>query len=308
MFAFGAPRNKEIYRQCVKRIIEEAHQINAFCVDREEDSMASNPGNEIMETQLQREGDIAILTINNLSRRNAFSVPVKADMWKHLNELMADKSCKAIVLTGAGGTFCSGGDVKGMKDKKDVKPDYLSRRLQRSESSSAVMELLISGPKPVVTAVEGAAFGIGLGLAVASECTVASSTARFCAAQLKRGLCPDGLMYYSLTARCGPGRARELLLSAREFSAVEAEKYGVVHEVTEPGNALEAAKQAALRFAALPPLAFALAKAAMTHSYHTIEATYRAEQDFHPISQLSRDHKESVAAFLEKRKPLFTGE
>ena len=103
-------------------------------------------------------------------------------------------------------------------------------------------------------------------------------------------------------------RARELLLSGRNFTAQEAERWGIVHEVVEPGRALAAGIEACRRFAAVPPLAFALTKAAMTHSYHSLEACFRAEQDYQPIVGLSRDHKESVAAFLEKRKPVFTGE
>jgi enoyl-CoA hydratase/carnithine racemase len=180
--------------------------------------------------------------------------------------------------------------------------------MARLGGSSEIVPMLVAGPKPVVTAVEGPAFGVGMGYAVASDYTVAASNARFCAAQIRRGLCPDGLMYYTVTARVGPGRARELLLSGRECSAQEALRYGLVHELVEPGKALEAAIAAAERFAAVPPLAFALTKSAMTHSYHTLEACFRAEQDYQPIVGLSKDHKESVAAFLEKRKPVYTGE
>lgn len=270
--------------------------------------MSTNPKQEVMETQLQREDDIVILTINNPSRRNALSIPVREDMMRHVRSLLGDRSCRAIVITGTGGVFCSGGDVKYMKTTGEARRDYMWRRLQRSGGSSDLMLMLLSGPKPVVTAVEGPAFGVGLGLAVACDYTVAANNARFAAAQVMRGLCPDGLMYYTMTARCGPGRARELLLSGRQFNALEAEKYGVAHELTEPGKALAAAMKAAARFAAVPPLAFALAKSAMTHSYHTVEATFRAEQDYQPVVGLSKDHQESVAAFLEKRKPVYTGE
>jgi len=270
--------------------------------------MSANPKEEVMEMQLRREGGIAILTINNVARRNAWSEPVKADCLRHLKSLLSDKSCRAIVLTGAGGVFCSGGDVKNMKKRGEAGQDFMARRMGRSGGSTEIVPMLISGPKPVVTAVEGPAFGVGLGYAVSSDYTVAASNARFAVAQVRRGLCPDGLMYYTLTARCGPGRARELMLSGREFNAQEAEKFGVVHELTAPGKALEAAMVAAERFAAVPPLAFALTKAAMTNSYHTLEACFRAEQDYQPIVGLSKDHKESVAAFLEKRKPVYTGE
>ena len=270
--------------------------------------MSADPKQEVMEMQLRREGGIAILTINNVARRNAWSEPVKADCLRHLRSLLGDKTCRAIVLTGAGGVFCSGGDVKSMKTKGEEKRDYLWRRASRSGGSSEIVPMLMAGPKPVVTAVEGPAFGVGFGYAVSCDYTVAASNARFAAAQIRRGLCPDGLMYYTVTARCGPGRARELLLSGREINAQEAEKYGFVHEITEPGKALAAALVAAERFAAVPPLAFALTKAAMTYSYHTLEACFRAEQDYQPVVGLSRDHKESVAAFLEKRKAVYTGE
>lgn len=268
----------------------------------------SDNNEPVMEMQLRSEGGIAILTINNVSRRNAMSDPVKDDFLRHLKSLVSDKACKAIVVTGAGGVFCSGGDVKNQKKKADAGVDFMSRRLSRLGGSSEIIPMLVSGPKPVVMAVEGPAFGVGMGYAVSGDYTVAAKNARFAAAQIRRGLCPDGLMYYTVTARCGPGRARELLLSGREINGEEALRYGLVHELTEPGKALEGALVAAERFAAVPPLAFALTKAAMTHSYHTLEACFRAEQDYQPVVGLSKDHKESVAAFLEKRKPVFTGE
>ena len=260
----------------------------------------------IMRMDLTREGSIAVMTINNLSRRNAWSEPVKQDTMRHLDSLLGDKSCRAIVITGAGGTFCSGGDVKNMKARSEGPVNYMTRR--RDKPSLHIISTLVSCPKPVVTAVEGAALGFGMGLAIGSDYTVAASNARFAALNVRRGLAPDGYMYYTVTARCGPGRARELLLSCREFNGHEAERYGIAHEVTEPGKALEAAMRAAERFAALPPMAFALTKSAMTNCYHTLESAFRAEQDYQPVLHLSKDHKESVAAFLEKRQPVFVGE
>ena len=270
--------------------------------------MSENAGiaQDINETQLRREGSIAILTIHNLGRRNALSPNVRLGLNGNLTELMADKSCRAIVITGAGGTFCAGADVAGMK-KREGTVDFLGRRASVYEGTSKTVRILV-GPKPVVMAVEGAAFGAGFSLAIGGDYTVAADNARMCGAQILRGLCPDGGLYYLLAARCGPGRARELLLSGRVINGIEAEKYGVVHEVVAPGKTLEAAMLAAERFAAVPPLAFALTKSAMINSYHTLEACFRAEQDYQPVVGLSKDHKESVAAFLEKRKPNFIGE
>ena len=263
---------------------------------------------DIMEVQLRWEGAIAVLTINNPSRRNALSDSVNSDLLRHMSDLTADRKCRAIVLTGAGNLFCAGGDVKAMMARAAPDIGVIPRRLRFASVYHPILRLMVEGPKPLVSAVEGVAYGGGLAFAVAADYTVAASNTRFSAAQVLRGVCPDVGLYYVLTARTGPGRARELLLSGREFNAVDGEKYGVVHERVEPGKALEAAMKAAERFMAVPPLAFALTKSAMTHSYHTLEATFRAECDYQPVVGLSKDHRESVAAFLEKRTPHYTGE
>lgn len=263
---------------------------------------------EVMEANVTWQGEVAILTMNNVARRNAISDPVKYDLSRHMTELAANRKCRAIVLTGAGGFFSAGGDVKSMKERGSAGQGFIERRLRMGGILHTLVRQLVEGPKPVVTAVEGFAYGAGLALAMASDWTVVSKGTRFAAAQILRGLCPDGGLYYLLAARTNPGRARELLLSGRTFSAEDAVNWGVGHELVEPGQALDAAVKAAERLASVPPLAYALTRAAMTHSYHTLEACFKAEQDYQPVVGLSKDHKESVAAFLEKRKPVFTGE
>lgn len=270
--------------------------------------MSANAKQEIMEARLGWEGNIAVLTMNNVARRNALSDPVKDQLLEHLTELVGNRMCRAIVLTGAGGYFSAGGDVKRMKKSSDAGESFLARRLRMGGISHRIVRLLVEGPKPIVTAIEGPAFGAGLSLAMASDVSVAARNARFAAAQILRGMSPDVGLYYLLAARTGPGRARELLLSGRTFSAEDALKYGVVHELADEGRALEAALKIAEQLAAVPPLAYALTKSAMTHSYHTLEACFRAEQDYQPVLGLSKDHKEAVAAFLDKRKPVYNGE
>ncbi len=117
-----------------------------------------------------------------------------------------------------------------------------------------MVRLLLEGGKPVVTAVEGPAFGAGLALALASHVTVASRSARLGAAQIRRGLVPDGGLFHLLTSRVGLGRARELLLSGREFGPEEALRYGAVHELCDEGDALSAAMRRAQQLAELPSL------------------------------------------------------
>ena len=193
---------------------------------------------ETMKVDLVRHGNIATLTINNIARRNAISDPIRTALFDHLNELMYDSSCRAIVLTGAGGYFSAGGDVKYMKERAALNPSFIERRLMMWLSDAhQIIRLLAQGPKPVVTAVEGPAFGAGLALALASDVTVASRSARFCAAQILRGLAPDVGLYHFLSERAGPGRARELLLSGREFDAEEALRHGVRGEGELVGRA-----------------------------------------------------------------------
>jgi len=270
--------------------------------------MSKPEKDETMEVRLAWEGSIGVLTIHNPSRKNAMSPPVSADLLRHVTTLVHDRKCRAIVLTGSATCFSAGGDVKAMQGRVEEINDHITRRLRFTTLYHPMMRMLVEGPKPVVTAVEGVAYGGGLALAIASDHTVAGNDARFCAAQILRGTCPDMGLYYLLAARTGPGRAREILLSGRVFSAVDAERYAVVHTLTNPGEALAGAMKVAEHYAGLPPIAVALTKAAMTHGYQSLEACFQSENNYQPVVALSKDHKESIAAFLEKRKPVYTGE
>jgi enoyl-CoA hydratase/carnithine racemase len=264
-----------------------------------------------MRCLMSREGAVATLTIDNQARRNALSAPVRDEMVAHLHELMGDKSCRAIIVTGAGGFFSAGGDVKAMRERNYQAqprvvpgvPDLVSGRESRN-----LQRLILAGPKPVIAAVEGGAFGVALSLVASADYVISTPTARFQASQVRRGLIPDGGMFYTIAARCGLGRARELLVSGREFNGVEAERYGLVHELVQPGRVMEAAVEAAARYAELPPLSVAFTKSALSYNFHTLDEAIEAERYFQPIVHETKDHKEAVSAFLDKRKPVFTGE
>lgn len=259
---------------------------------------------------IDRDGSVAILTIDNQARRNALSQSIRDEMLAYMQELSEDKSCRAIIVTGAGSFFCSGADVKSMTAAPAYSPglpELVYGRASRG-TASQLMRLFVAGPKPVIAAVEGGAFGVGLSLASAADYIVSTPAARFQVAQLRRGIIPDGGMFYLMTARCGLGRARELLASGREFNGVEAERYGMVHELVEPGQVLSAAMKVAQRYAELPPLSVAFTKSALAYNSETLDAAIEAERHFQPIVHASTDHKEAVSAFLEKRAPTFIGE
>lgn len=267
---------------------------------------------ETMRCLLSRDGAIATLTIDNQRRRNALSAPVRDEMVGHLNALMDDKDCRAIIITGAGGFFSAGGDVKAMRDRNFQQAPRASlpstTSLVTGRETLGVQRLILAGPKPVIAAVEGGVFGVAMSLVASVDYVVSTPTARFQASQVKRGLIPDGGMFYTMVARVGLGRARELLVSGREFNGIEAERYGLVHELVEPGEVMAAALKAAQRYAELPPLSVAFTRTALTYSSHSLDAAIEAERHFQPIVHDSKDHKEAVSAFLEKRIPHFTGE
>jgi enoyl-CoA hydratase/carnithine racemase len=167
---------------------------------------------------------------------------------------------------------------------------------------------MVSGPKAIVAAVEGCAFGAGLSLAAACDMVVSSSAARYASAFVKVGLMPDTGLYWSLAQRIGGGRARELMLSAREFNGTEALQIGFANHVVEPGQALASALDVARQYAALPAVATAHLKAALATGIRTLDEAIETEVNLQPILRRSREHREAVSAFMEKRKPVFVAD
>ena len=253
--------------------------------------------------QVSRDGAVAIVTINNPQRRNAMGREMRVALRDTIHQLMvADPDSRAIVLTGAGGQFSAGADISEM-----TKRTVLQGRTILAESCEVVRQLT-GGPKPVVAAVEGSAFGAGLSLAVACDHLVAASNARFCAAFLRIGLVPDTGILWTLPQKVGMSKARELLSLAREIDGPEAGRIGLANQVVETGQALPAAIAYAKALAQQPPLGMALLKNALTFSIEDMDAALRAEIDFQPILRQSKDHLEAANAFIEKRTPVFNGQ
>jgi enoyl-CoA hydratase/carnithine racemase len=258
-------------------------------------------GNELVK--VERNGQIAVMTITNPGKKNAFSLKMREGMITAFRHLMYfDKDTRAIVLTGADGAFCSGGDISEMKDMG------LLRWRERMILTGGVPRAMLAGPKAVVAAVEGVAFGAGWSLAMASDYVVAARNARFCAAFARVGLIPDTALMWSLTQRIGRTRARQYMMLANELSAPDALAQNIVDEVAEPGQALERALAMAGQYAAMPPVSQALIKEAMLAGTDSFAEAQKAEVDYQSIAVATHDHREAVRAFVEKRKPVFTGE
>ena len=256
------------------------------------------------EIFVERRGPVAVLTMSNPARRNAFTRDMRRRLAVLLGEFATDRDIRSIVITGADGHFCSGADLNSAMARW---PTALENRENMKEVHQLVRQI-VGNTRPVISAVEGDAFGAGFSIAMASDLVVASASARFGAAFIKVGLLPDMGILHTLPARIGEARARRLLMSGTPVGADHALEMGLVDELVPAGSALEAAVRIATEMAAGAPMVAAMIKAALAGGINSVEDAMKAELDYQQTLVTSADLKEGVAAFREKRKPRFTGE
>jgi enoyl-CoA hydratase/carnithine racemase len=248
--------------------------------------------------QERREDDIVVLTLDNPARRNALAMPMRQALVDALERLEGDASVRAIVLTGAGNVFSSGGDLSGM-DAAD-----LAGGRERFRLAHRLVRLMVKSAKPMVAAVEGWCAGGAVGLALCCDTIVASAEARFVLSFGKVGLVPDFGTLHTLPLRIGQGRARQMMLYGEPIAASQALEIGLVDQMVPPGTALASALDRARLFGSTAPLPVALTKQYLATG---LDAALDWERDIQASLFLTADHAEGKAAFLEKRSPVFTG-
>ena len=257
--------------------------------------------NQTGHTDLNFEDGVARLTLNFPTGRNAFAPGVKSDLITHLQTTTQDPKCRAIVITGAEGQFCAGGDVKGMKDANGPKA------VERLSELQSVVKVIATATKPVIAAVEGNAAGGGMALAAACDVVVAAQSAKFSGAATKIGLVPDMGAAWFLRNRMGVSAARYFLMSGKVIGAAEAKSLGLVEVLVEDGAALEAALAQAARFAKASAIALHHTKSAFYRAPATLDEALEIELQSQKFCLGAQDFQEGRAAFLEKRAPKFTG-
>jgi 2-(1,2-epoxy-1,2-dihydrophenyl)acetyl-CoA isomerase len=228
--------------------------------------------------------------------------PMWETLCEHLGKIATDDEIRAVILTGAGRAFCSGGDVTAMQ-----KSDLVSGRARSRLRHRAVLALY-NLEKPVIAAVRGPVYGIGNALALACDLVVASDTARFSMAFKKVGVVPDGGVLFFLTQYLGIGRAKDLVYTARVVPADEAMRLGLVVRVVTDHELEAQARALAQELADSATYALALTKKMFHHMYvPTLEQLMEMETLASGLARLTHDHKEGVDAFKQKRPPKFLG-
>jgi 2-(1,2-epoxy-1,2-dihydrophenyl)acetyl-CoA isomerase len=242
---------------------------------------------------------VRVVTLNRPAVKNAIDLSLRVALAEALESAAADPVVRAIVLTGAGGAFCSGGDIATMQRQSPA------QTFPRAQAAQRVVRAIWSTPKPVVAAVEGPAFGAGAALALACDRVVAGDGAVMSMSFTAVGLAGDMGIFASLPARVGAPRAKQLLMLPRRIDAAEAQAFGLVDEVVSAGCARERALEDAERLAAGPGDALGVIKAMFDGSPRTPAEILELEVRNQARLFDSDDFAEGVAAFREKRVPHF---
>ncbi len=251
---------------------------------------------------------LLILTMNRPERRNAMNPELTLALRDATARAAEDPNVRAVLLTGAGGTFCVGGDVKAMNEGsgRDLSQGERIHNLRDRMNASRYLHEM---PKPTIAAIEGAAAGAGLSLALACDFRVAAKDAKLTTAFAKVGLSGDYGGTYFLSQILGSAKARELYLLSPVLSGEEAERIGLVTRAVDPARVMDEAVEMAASLAAGPTVTLGKIKKnlALAEAGGSLGACFDQEARHHSECSLTADHKEAAAAFVEKRKPAFRG-
>ncbi|OWU83752.1 enoyl-CoA hydratase [Oceanicola sp. 22II-s10i] len=261
------------------------------------------------DTLLKENRDgLLILTMNRPDRRNAMDPSLTQGLREATAEAAEDPNVRAVILTGAGGHFCVGGDVKAMNEGRGRDMPF-GERLHQLHDRMSASRYLHEMPKPTIAAIDGNAAGAGLSLALACDFRIVAENAKLTTAFAKVGLSGDYGGTYFLTQLLGAAKARELYLLSPILSGIEAGQLGLATRVVPAGEVQAAALEMGTRLAEGPTGILGRIKQniALAQGGGSLRDCFMTEARNHSESSLTHDHKEAAAAFVEKRKPVFNG-
>jgi 2-(1,2-epoxy-1,2-dihydrophenyl)acetyl-CoA isomerase len=253
---------------------------------------------------LKKEDGVATITLNRPERLNAMNLEMSKEFIQARGELCEDKGIGAIIITGAGRGFCSGADISA-EDFQVIDPSDVAKLLEPARRCiMGIREI----PKPVIAAVNGPVVGGGCCLALACDIIIASKKARFGLSFVLRGLHPDFGGTYFLPRMIGVAKANDLIYTGRIIDADEADRIGMISRVV-PADKLESVtREIAVTLAKGASQAISMTKASINKVLQMdLTAALEYEARAQSILMMSEDFRESTAAFLEKREPVFRG-
>lgn len=256
------------------------------------------------------EDGIATLTMNRPQARNALSGEMLAALSAAAPRLALDPNVRLVVITGAGGAFCAGGDVKGfVADKGPVgEGPTFDQRVNSLRNGMDFSRWLHEMPKPTLAVIPGAAAGAGLSIALACDVRIASEDAKMTTAFSKIGASGDYGGSYFLTKLVGSARARELYFTADVITGAEAARLGVVNRAVPAADLAAEAAALARRLADLPTVAIGYMKKNLALAEHGSLSEVMDAEAIHMVrTMMTEDHKAASLAFVEKRPPVFRG-
>jgi len=253
------------------------------------------------------EARVAVVTLNRPEARNALTLEMKQALAKLVPALGADPRVGCLLLTGAGGAFCAGGDTKLMaREGKPASPEERKRMLRWEHG---IVAALFELEKPTLAALAGPAAGAGFALALACDLRLAAHSAFVTAAYARLGLSGDYGGSWFLTKLVGPAKAREIYFTGDRLDARECERLGIVNRVVADAELASEALALARRIAAGPPIALRFMKDNLNRALgESLRACLDAEAERMVQSAGTDDYLEAVRAFQEKRAPRFRGE
>ena len=259
---------------------------------------------------LSVEGGVATITLNRPEVRNALSPRMLEEFGGALDECAAEEEVRAVVITGSGPAFCSGGDVGVFTGLLDQGPQEMSSQLQAMADKlhRNVILKIRQLPKPVIASMNGVAAGAGFSLALACDLRIASQETRFFMAYSNIGSTADGGSTYFLPRLVGPGLAMEVYMANQPISAQRALEMGLVNRVVPAEELLRHTTESAQRLASGPTLAYAKMRTLIDRALSSdLDSQLHEEARALGEISLTGDFREGISAFMEKRAPQFQG-
>jgi 2-(1,2-epoxy-1,2-dihydrophenyl)acetyl-CoA isomerase len=252
----------------------------------------------------EQRGSVTILTLNNPAQYNALGGSLLGDLNQALDAALADPAVRAILLTGAGKGFCAGAQLGGGNTFEAG--GQIGDNMRRS--INPVIEKLHGSPKPIVVAVNGAAAGAGVGIALAGDIVIAARSARFILSFVRLGAALDAGTSLFLQRSIGIARARALALTGQPLHAEKAEQWGLIWKMVEDAELMTEALAVAQGLADGPPVSIGLIKQQIDKAWDaSLAATLDDEASSQSCAFATADLREGAAAFVQKRPARFTG-